>query len=625
MAKARMGAKLAAGCLVFFGGLAPAMAVPTVAHMLSFKPHQEGITYSKPTEQEQQSCKVELVSGARQGSSGWLLRDPNGKPMRRFFASNGKQIDVFSYYQDGVEVYREVDSNGNERVDQFRWLNTNGMKWGIDHNEDGKIDAWKIISADEVSQEILKALIHKDFERLQALFLTEAEMKAIDLSPAEITRLTNQKKQATAKFQDTVTKLGLDDKTKWLRLEAPTAQCVPAEQTGMKHDVIRQQRGTILYEKDGKHDWIQTGEMLQVGLAWRLVDAPAPGDAATPSAGDQAPGIPMNKKLQALLEELRQLDLGAPQAPLQAAPNPAVVSYNLKRAELLEKILAEVTKPEDRDQWLRQIADCYSAAAQASSDGDKTAMDKLLSMEKQLEKDQVGSNLTAYVTFKEMSADYALKLANGKSSMFVQNQKEWLDRLAKFVQTYPKADDTPDALIQAGMVNEFLNKETEAKNWYDRLAKDFPTHALAAKATGASRRLDCEGKPFELTGQLVGGGTFDMSRLHGKVAIVYYWASWNGQSTTDFAKLKVLMAAWAPKGVELVCVNLDNSPPEASESRTQIQAHHLYHPGGLESPLATQYGVMVLPHLFLVDKNGKVASRTVQINNLEDELKKLIK
>src|SRR5262245_9159416 len=176
MAKARMGAKLAAGCLVFFGGLAPAMAAPTVAQMLNFKPRHEGVAYSKPTEQEQQSCKVELVTGARQGSSGWVLRDPNGKPLRRFFDSNGdKHIDVISYYQDGVEVYREIDSNFNEHFDQYRWLNSNGMKWGIDQNEDGKIDAWKIISADEVSQEILQALIHKDFERLQALFLTEAE------------------------------------------------------------------------------------------------------------------------------------------------------------------------------------------------------------------------------------------------------------------------------------------------------------------------------------------------------------------------------------------------------------------------------------------------------------------
>ena len=44
----------------------------------------------------------------------------------------------------------------------------------------------------------------------------------------------------------------------------------------------------------------------------------------------------------------------------------------------------------------------------------------------------------------------------------------------------------------------------------------------------------------------------------------------------------------------------------------------------LESPLAVQYGVMVLPNLFLVGRDGKVVSHTVQMSGLEDEIKKLM-
>jgi hypothetical protein len=40
--------------------------------------------------------------------------------------------------------------------------------------------------------------------------------------------------------------------------------------------------------------------------------------------------------------------------------------------------------------------------------------------------------------------------------------------------------------------------------------------------------------------------------------------------------------------------------------------------------LATQYGVMVLPNLFLVGRDGKVVSRTVQVATLEDEVRKLV-
>jgi hypothetical protein len=52
---------------------------------------------------------------------------------------------------------------------------------------------------------------------------------------------------------------------------------------------------------------------------------------------------------------------------------------------------------------------------------------------------------------------------------------------------------------------------------------------------------------------------------------------------------------------------------------------HLFLAGGLESPLATQYGILGLPNLFLIGKDGKVVSRTVQITTLETEIQKQLK
>ena len=89
------------------------------------------------------------------------------------------------------------------------------MKWGVDLNGDYKIDAWKVISAEEVSQEILQALVSRDFSRLQALFITEPELKSLELPAAEVARIHELGKQAAAKFQSTVAKLtNLSDKTR---------------------------------------------------------------------------------------------------------------------------------------------------------------------------------------------------------------------------------------------------------------------------------------------------------------------------------------------------------------------------------------------------------------------------
>jgi len=107
---------LVAGCLLLAGG-ARVGAAPTVAQMLSIKPKQEGVAYAIPTAEEQAGCKVELDKADR--GSGWLLKDKDGRLLRRFFDSNAdNRIDVWSYYKDGVEVYRETDTNFSGKPDQ---------------------------------------------------------------------------------------------------------------------------------------------------------------------------------------------------------------------------------------------------------------------------------------------------------------------------------------------------------------------------------------------------------------------------------------------------------------------------------------------------------------------------
>jgi hypothetical protein len=619
MRKASARTGLLVSCLVVWAGAASARDKPTVADVLRFRPLQQGVNYSTPSAQEQAACTVELVTGQR-GGTGWLVRDPQGRPLRRFFDSNGdNHIDIWSYYLDGAEVYREIDSNFDRTADQFRWLNANGMKWGVDVNQDGKIDTWRVISPEEVSQEILQALINRDFSRLQALFLTEADMKLLELPEAEVSRIQSLQRQASAKFESTAGRLtNLGAKTRWLHLETSAPQCLPAETLGTKQDLIKHQRGTILCETDGKNDWIQTGELIQVGLAWRIIDAPVAGDGASDGS---TPGI--DPALQALLDQLREHDAKSPKGT-EGGANAEIANYNLQRANLLQQIITKV-KPEERDQWLRQVADCYSAAAQNSPEGDRTAYERLVQLESQIVKESPGSPLAAYVTFREMSAENTARLAKPTQDIG-KLQEVWLQKLSGFVSTYPHAEDTPEALMQLGMVSEFVSKENEAKKWYERLAKDFAEHPLAGKAQGALRRLDLEGKPLELAGPLLQGGNFNIEQLRGKTVVVYYWASWNKErSIGDFAVLKVLLDKYASQGLELVCVNLDNTAADATAFLQQTQAPgvHLYREGGLESPLATQYGVMVLPNLFLVDKEGKVVSRAVQqVNHLEEELKK---
>jgi len=51
----------------------------------------------------------------------------------------------------------------------------------------------------------------------------------------------------------------------------------------------------------------------------------------------------------------------------------------------------------------------------------------------------------------------------------------------------------------------------------------------------------------------------------------------------------------------------------------------LYEPGGLDSRLATELGILTLPTMLLIDKDGKVINRNIHAAELDEELGKLLR
>jgi thiol-disulfide isomerase/thioredoxin len=144
--------------------------------------------------------------------------------------------------------------------------------------------------------------------------------------------------------------------------------------------------------------------------------------------------------------------------------------------------------------------------------------------------------------------------------------------------------------------------------------------------TGTS---NSDGQPYALSGVSLDGtgANFDMGQVQGKVLVVYFWASWNNQTVGDFAKLKLIAESYKAKGMELVTVNCDQTAAEGLGvmKRTPIPGIHLHQPGGLDGKLCTEWGLMVLPHLVVVGKDGKVASGNAQLATLEEDVNKLTK
>ena len=164
-------------------------AAPTVEQSLKLTPTQEDVDVDSPKPSEIESCTIKAEKiGA---GSGWMVRDPFGQLLRRFVDSNSDNfVDLWCYYKNGIEVYRDIDSDFNGKAEQFRWLHTAGTRWGLDNDADGKIDHWKTISAEEVSAEVIQALAQRDSKRFQALLLTDKELATLGLESTKVKELT---------------------------------------------------------------------------------------------------------------------------------------------------------------------------------------------------------------------------------------------------------------------------------------------------------------------------------------------------------------------------------------------------------------------------------------------------
>ncbi|HET6575900.1 MAG TPA: redoxin domain-containing protein [Fimbriiglobus sp.] len=620
--------------LTLLAGLASNQAVAQVKteDVLARKPVQPSVSITTPTGADLAGCKAEPVTWPKQGNNpaptGVVVKDAQGRLVRQFIDTTGSKdpakANIWSYYLNGVESYREVDGNGNGKPDQYRWLGANGGKWGIDINEDGQVDTWHMISPEELSQELFEAILTKNAKKVEALLPSDQDLKSIGLPDSEIAKVRQKSAGAVKRMTETAEALQLTDKARWVHLELEVPQVTPADAFGGRDDVVKHRSASVLVDKgDGKSAVVfQTGELMLIGRSWKLVEGPTAGAAPPPVAAEAgAPGeVTIPQGAADVLAEINKL----PQPT-----NPAeMAKYQLRRAALLEKIVG-MTQGAQQEPWLKQVIDAYTSAAES---GEAAAMARLKEWHDQIDKTAPKSAAAAYAAFRLAAAEHAARLAKAdKQEEMLKVQSWWRDQLEAFVAKYPAGEDAPEAMNRLAVAFEYVKDgEAKAKEWYERLAKDHPSHPYGVKAKGAVKRLTCEGQPFVLTGRTLDGGKdFSVAQLAGKAVIVYYWASWGRDAVNELKALGELVKTYGPKGLELVTISLDDDPAKAVQAlnAAQVPGTHLHLPGGLDrSPLAAAYGIQMVPHVFLVGKDGKVVDNNAQTGpTFKDAVEKLVK
>ncbi|WP_439624225.1 redoxin family protein [Gemmata sp.] len=618
--RAVAGFSLWAGVGSVAGAQVPAV---TVEDAFKVQPRQPGVNVATPTPEVAAQCKVSPIPNPKDPKSpmGYVVRDAAGRTVRQFVSYDGKSFNIIAFYTEGVEAYREVYPPAQSEPYQFRWLGVNGSKWGLDKDRDGKIDEWVVMSPEELSQELLQAVLTNDARRAAALTVNKANLDALGLQGGEAQRVLDRAGGVPARVAKANAELKAPPTAEWMHLQLGVPQATPADAVGTREDLVFHKTGTVLVKDGAASKSFQTGEIVQVGRAWKLVDGPAVGSAESGGGPLVFPGV------EPLIADLNKLD--SAQVGGDAG---AIAAHQAKRAAILEQIVAQANGQADakiRETWTKLLLDSLSAAAEGEKlDGRHLARMKQFKEAFSGKPGPVGSYAWFHYLITENSI--ALRETTGGQQL-TGVQEKWRASLEEFVKANPKADETAEATLRLGMAFEFMNTkdgDAKAKEWYEQLAKAHTGHPYAVKAAGAVKRLEAEGKPLEIAGtNLATGQPFNAAALKDKAVVVYYCANWSSTLGDDAKKLRALVKEYGSKGLELVIVNLDTDAKAATQT---VAAHELpgtvlHAPGGLDgSPLAAQYGIIVVPHIFVAGKDGKVVNRNAQAANLDDEVKKLL-
>jgi hypothetical protein len=621
-------------------GLAPALAGAQSPDVLlkNFQPTQPGVEMDTPTDAaEIAACKVEMVKSKQGKTIGFSLKNGQGQLLRRFVDTNGKltrragdpkdrgeitHLDQWSYYKDGFEVYRETDLDEDGKLDECRWLNGGGTRIAVVKD---RIVGWKQVSAEEASKVLVQALVSGDLGLLETVLATPADLQSLGVPDVTVQQVAEAKAARRDKLnalRKALGEMGWDKQTAWYRFDGQMPHVIPVDATaGLKSDLALYENAAIFAgPPSGQGNplaiaYLQVSEMVKVGDVWKFVDLPIAVDPKKPGplvaqngirAGvfrgeGEASSLPA--PLEAALKGLADYDKAN---ALDAAADPvAIAKFHRGRIDLLGKAVVAAAGLPEQLTYAKELVNSLAAAYQTGKYPEGgAALEKLAAK---------GDKLASYADFRKILAEYAMDTEDPNANL-QEMQKKFIARLQEFLKKHAQSDEVPEALYNLASGSEFNNAEDEARAYYGQLAKDHANTEAGKKAAGALKRLDLVDKTIDISGPGRDGRKVDAQSYRGKSLLIVFWSSDASLFKSDIPKFEALAQKYAPKGLEIVGVNLDASKAGMDEflRENPLPWPQIHEEGGMESRLANEYGIISLPTMFLVDPHGKVVNRRLR-------------
>ena len=147
---------------------------------------------------------------------------------------------------------------------------------------------------------------------------------------------------------------------------------------------------------------------------------------------------------------------------------------------------------------------------------------------------------------------------------------------------------------------------------------DAADEKLRHEATKTLMRLDPVGRKPGIEFETTEGKTASLSDHQGKLVLLHFWASWNGDSIDMLAPLTQMVES-KKESVAALGINLDlfKSDFDKVSEKQPLPWPQMVDGKGFDNPIAEMLGITELPASALFDKDGKVLRNKLGTNAVE--------
>ncbi|MEE2789335.1 MAG: TlpA disulfide reductase family protein [Myxococcota bacterium] len=149
--------------------------------------------------------------------------------------------------------------------------------------------------------------------------------------------------------------------------------------------------------------------------------------------------------------------------------------------------------------------------------------------------------------------------------------------------------------------------------------------------SGEERREISLATAIDLNAQLTGGpapdfsvvradgSTIQLSQLRGKVVFINFWATWCAPCRAEIPDLEKLAKKMEHVPFEIVAVSSDNSWDDIKTFMGSTPTKMLIGLDPEKNSVSTRYGTEKLPETYVVDRDGRLRLRFVNVQPWTDE------